>query len=881
MRITYAEFENFKHLYSALGKYKVVLDFKGMTNIINVIIGQMGSGKTTILGHLQPWAGFGTLDERNSDGVVIEGMNGHKKIVFQDNYTIYEINHHWKWEKDHHSLKSYFKKNGEELNTNGNQSSFKDIVELEMGIDQNFLRLSRLGPNVANLISMTSAERKEYLASRLPDVDLYLSIAKDMNERLRVMSAQAQVLSRKLTGVTEESKKTMTEDLKSIKRSVDNLTRKVESKTAEIHKLTGEIQVYLHGASIDDYSKAISKQKLAIESMDVDIKDLSDKLSSMTSEYSSVSDITKEIGMLENTIQTETESVQVLQKGYSDSMDRYNELTKMKSMTDNNEYLKSLSETYAMQVSLVESIAEELKGFKCKYSSVEIKSIMSEVQLFDVALGELFEYDRNTVMKCMNKSEASARSEVTKTIDILRGKKFKLQKSLNNLEYVSRYDVSDELTLPTGCECFKSCPYYTTHPNVVSSNIHSVDDKHAEIMNEIDAIDAKIDNLMEYPLLAKKIENIRERFVDIYEKLNMLGVVKIKSLKTILTSSSNRVWYDNDAIVDILEKVTKLEKMYSLQVSLPGLKAELDKYSSINMSDISVELQELDTKIASIREGILTSETKVSDSKKRIESLTELCDTMTKSEAMKSELEKLKDSHVYAVSKLGEMEENLEHAIDGRNAISALERELSQDKDEQRKAISELNSLQAHIEDIERAEDEFGEVMQQQFIANLIKDAASSRKGIPLVYIKIFLDDCVGIINDLISMVFDDTIEIKEFNVTEKDFFIPYYKNGMEIPDVKYASQGERAIISLALSFALMRKGVSRYNILLLDEIDGALYSKDREKFLMILAQQIQAINAEQVFLITHNNCFDGYPINIIMTTAEHVDNNNVPTLFV
>ena len=254
---------------------------------------------------------------------------------------------------------------------------------------------------------------------------------------------------------------------------------------------------------------------------------------------------------------------------------------------------------------------------------------------------------------------------------------------------------------------------------------------------------------------------------------------------------------------------------------------------------------------------------------------------MTKSEAMKSELEKLKGSHVYAVSKLGEMEENLEHAIDGRNAISALERELSQDKDEQRKAISELNSLQAHIEDIERAEDEFGEVMQQQFIANLIKDAASSRKGIPLVYIKIFLDDCVGIINDLISMVFDDTIEIKEFNVTEKDFFIPYYKNGMEIPDVKYASQGERAIISLALSFALMRKGVSRYNILLLDEIDGALYSKDREKFLMILAQQIQAINAEQVFLITHNNCFDGYPINIIMTTAEHVDNNNVPTLFV
>ena len=176
-------------------------------------------------------------------------------------------------------------------------------------------------------------------------------------------------------------------------------------------------------------------------------------------------------------------------------------------------------------------------------------------------------------MKCMNKSESSARSEVTKSIDMLRGRKFKLQKYLNNLEYVGRYDVSDELTLPTDCKCFKSCPYYTTHPNVVSSSSHSVYDKHAEIMYVIVAIDAKIDNLMEFPLLAKKIENIRERFVDIYEKLNMLGVVKIKSLKAILTSASNRVWYDNDAIVDILEKGTKREKMYSLQVSLPGLKA--------------------------------------------------------------------------------------------------------------------------------------------------------------------------------------------------------------------------------------------------------------------------------------------------------------------
>jgi hypothetical protein len=49
----------------------------------------------------------------------------------------------------------------------------------------------------------------------------------------------------------------------------------------------------------------------------------------------------------------------------------------------------------------------------------------------------------------------------------------------------------------------------------------------------------------------------------------------------------------------------------------------------------------------------------------------------------------------------------------------------------------------------------------------------------------------------------------------------------------------------------------------------------------MILAQQMKDINAEQVFLITHNNSFDGYPVNIIMTTPETIDNKETPVLYV
>ena len=64
------------------------------------------------------------------------------------------------------------------------------------------------------------------------------------------------------------------------------------------------------------------------------------------------------------------------------------------------------------------------------------------------------------------------------------------------------------------------------------------------------------------------------------------------------------------------------------------------------------------------------------------------------------------------------------------------------------------------------------------------------------------------------------------------------------------------------------------YNIMLLDEIDNSIYKSDREKFIMILAKQMQALGTEQVFLITHNDIFQqsGLPVNIIMTTNEVVD---------
>jgi len=43
--------------------------------------------------------------------------------------------------------------------------------------------------------------------------------------------------------------------------------------------------------------------------------------------------------------------------------------------------------------------------------------------------------------------------------------------------------------------------------------------------------------------------------------------------------------------------------------------------------------------------------------------------------------------------------------------------------------------------------------------------------------------------------------------------------------------------------------------------------------FLNILEKQLDTINAKQIFMITHNNMFDSYPVDLILTSDVELDN--------
>ena len=92
-------------------------------------------------------------------------------------------------------------------------------------------------------------------------------------------------------------------------------------------------------------------------------------------------------------------------------------------------------------------------------------------------------------------------------------------------------------------------------------------------------------------------------------------------------------------------------------------------------------------------------------------------------------------------------------------------------------------------------------------------------------------------------------------------------KNGAIIPDASQCSQGEKAILSLALSFAIIELGLDerKYNIVRMDEADGPLDTVRARYFLSMLQTRLKKMDNAVAFIITHKDEFDEVPADLIL----------------
>ena len=213
-----------------------------------------------------------------------------------------------------------------------------------------------------------------------------------------------------------------------------------------------------------------------------------------------------------------------------------------------------------------------------------------------------------------------------------------------------------------------------------------------------------------------------------------------------------------------------------------------------------------------------------------------------------------------------------------KNSIQqiTIRKKIKENKFNIEKMTKEINDKTFKVKEYKELTKELAELKTDYDDISYIMECLSSKKGIPLIFIEMYLKNTRSITNNLLEIPFGDKLQINKFEITESEFAIPYTKSGYTIPDVKYASQGEKSFISIALSFALLYQSLTKYNIMLLDEVDSTLDTDNRSKFIQILERQSDMIQSEQVFLITHNNMFDMYPVYVINMHNEVNQNNKL-----
>lgn len=879
MKIEYLLLENFIYLQSGLKKTKIELDLSKSKHPINVFIGGIGSCKTFILSHLQPFATMGSLDIRNQDDQIIEGKDGLKIINYRVNDTYYEIRHEYIWveRSGTHTTKSYIYKDGEDLNPTGNVSSFKYVITSEFGLDQSFLRLIRIGANVTGLLELSTTERKTFVASMLESANAMLALNKKLKDELRTCTTSISVISNKLAQLEASKIEEYDERLTDISVEISNIESEIKEREASINKHNAEIALiapegfeYLQ-YMIGEYINDIEVLRNIREEIETKLKSLADEKDIPT--------LAKRIGALEADIENMKVNRMKASSDHEEYVMQINALNAKIALIQNNSHLKELQKRYNILKEEAQELWSTIDGFECSYTDSFLKNFINELHEIDIMISDITQYSIESIRKVYH-SDSSIIKWANEKGEMLTGRKINLGKRITNLTFSSKYVKETVMYTPPFCPT-ANCPFKRTHPYTLSlgKNEMDINEEVKQIQDQINDIDRELYIYAEYPALYNKISSLRNRFDSAVKVLKDINCLVEGNLLTILTRLDKQIWYDYDGIIDVQEKCIRKNQYFDIMERLRVIEDELRQYNSNDLSNLTTKVDEIERLRSQCFDIIEEADSRIRESKVELEELYVRYQNMMDKALDEKKLQDI----IHELDIKSKELENLAKNADKIAPYELVNREhqikiisLSNQRNE---LLEERNKLAVKISEIKHGLAEIDEIMIDQKYLSYMVSATSSKEGIPLELVNDFVKGCKDIVNDLTFDIFEDDIQLEEFQIDEKEFYVPYSIDGKYIKDVTKASQGQRSLFSIAIAFAFSQNLQIPYNIPLCDEPDAPLHKTEHMKFLSLLLRHMKANNSIQLFLITHNSALENIPVNFIATTPEDVNLSNGSTL--
>ena len=874
MRLLRLRLENYIGIYNGMGLNHIEIDFSKCIHKVLIIKGDNGTGKSTIFKALTPLA--------DSSINFIPDKTAIKEIAYETDFqTILNI----KYEsvvKDgiRRPTKCYLNRLNpdgsiENLNPSNNITTAKEVIYDILGIDDNFITLSQLSANKKGLGGLKPSERKRYVNSIISSLAVFNNIHKMISTKSTVLKSIIDSYVTKLNqignvAIVEDAIKKDTLALKELDNKKNGLISEIATIKAELSRLDTS------GNFLNDY-KDLSMRKIILEK---EIRELPD-----IEEYSEEKLIQYEKDMARYEANEE-----MLSSRAKEILD--NELELSNNVTELQIKLDSLYDKDHMDDlnSKIESTKKELESYKPYFhlfktykdiSEQDYETVKLVVEKFNSTVENIFQTYSETVRKeSMNSLRTGKNEVILDHSEILSGLEKQLEDlrtEKRNVEFLNNRS-KDYNKIPDDCNHKSDCPFIKDVVEAKNSlrsrqSLYSLSTK---INSTLDAIESA-KNLAEDNMI--KTQCLYE-MKSILEYIQSMSKIIRKFPGTESLDSINTLYHNIEHGIRLnFESVDKYQEFKNISTIVSALEDDLHSYETAKEKLISANaeiriLQEkIDTdlkNLSSIRDSkvsVLAEIEKIRSSKLEIKSV---LDSIRYAKINKEKFEKVSEELQAITSKIDSMEKDtiaikeLTDKLNRRGAeLSALQ---NTDLPALTKAIEENKYRIVLFEQYTRDSQEYGAKYNE---IQMIKKYTSIH-GIQTVYMSVFMNSILNMTNTLLTLLFRGRFTLQPFIINENEFNIPCADSeGRVREDISLMSDSQLSMISMLISFVLLRNSSNKYNIIKLDEVDDNLDNMNRIQFSILIEQIMIDLGFDQCLIISHNNELDLSNTDIVILKME------------
>ncbi len=708
-----------------------------------------------------------------------------------------------------------------------------------------FLKLIRLGSNVTNFMDLKPTERKNYMGNLLDEADIYLQyhkkIVADMRTMKSIIARDTDKLARlNITDIDREEeylhelKERILVDLQEHLQQLKG-EQSITSYELSNHQTLGELRTTIDGLTSE--SKQISKI-------------LESKRYRLVSSEKTQDELTSELITAKTQLESANAKRMMLVSDIDDCEHELSDLRIQRDKLDNDDERESCMNAINSLKLEIKELSPQFIDFKPSYTSEDIKTLLELLNKAQTILSATYEIGDGPIgwaIHCMRQN-----GDINEYVEI------GLSRIGANEDQAACKHVMTYMASPnemTKMKCDKDCPYRDFYERVR----HQANEKREEC-----------ESTQFYSYMEMAYKNIQTALKlitdngDLFKKMPST-IQEMFIFKTLYTHIEKREWiYDLKAINSELSRVTEFEAFNEKKELLKQTQDKLDK-----LNDASG--------LSFVEDRITTLENKISANKSGVKDFTALISTLSDTVSALEDSVNIDKERTELKTRLADIQKEYHNACDEHTLVSKWRTNLNKLNEQiagyegaVRRRMDDIKVLERRVDEYHMLTKDLKRVKEDYDDWELARSTLSGKEGIPLIHIDLYLKKTRKIVNELLDIIYDGSLRIDQFEVSADTFRIPYTKNGKTISDAKLASQGESSFMTIALSFALSLQSISKYNIMLLDEIDSTLDADNREKFITILERMMDMVDTEQIFLISHNNMFDMYPVDYLDVGTVH-----------